>query len=235
MSTIDSRSLSQSFDDCRSIGFLNDFKVSGGAVYTDSVLLPVAAFTIGEVQNKFAKFGIPSHESTDSSLSYTANATSINVSSLTDLEEPLEVWQMQPGGAQLWFPLNRVSEVGPTQAPSPTYLTDWEWREQVLRVLPATQTMNIFIRYRKVLAYPTDAGTDTTGGSRYYWAVVAGTSLRAARGTERYDQLALIKTDYDAALWDAIEIQLKDRQSISTRQVSSRQGSGWDIPRVVGP
>lgn len=218
MSTIATRTLTQAMDDARAIHMLND---AAEAVYTDSVLLPVAAFVIGEIQDKFAEHDVPSKESITSALSYVALATSIVLTGVTDFQAPLELWERPTSGGE-WFPMTRVDNL-PAPLESPLdLLGQWEWSNDTLRVNPCSENRSLYCRYRRQLPYPTDVGTDTTGGEGYYWAVVAGIAFYALGGTERTERERTVGAIYTNRLLTAIRIASQDRQVISVRQESSR-------------
>lgn len=219
MSSLASRTLQQAMNDARSVAFLND---SNADVYTDTALLPVAAFVMGEIQDKFAEHDVPSKETITSSLTYVANATSITTSGVTDFRLPLELWE-QPTSGGLWFPMVRMDNL-PAPLESPLdFLGMWEWSNETLRVPACSENRSIYCRYRRQVPYPTAVGTDTTTSDSYYWAVVAGIAFYAAGGTERTERERSLSAIYTNRLLTAIRVESKDRQVISTRQQSARE------------
>ena len=217
MSSLQLRTLTQVFDDSRAIHLLND---AAKAVYTDSVLLPVAAFVYGEIQDQFAIHDLPNKEQLTSSLSYVANATSITTSGVPDFGLPLELWEQPTSGGE-WFPMTRVDDLPAPLSQPPDFLGIWEWSNDTLRVPACTANRSIYCRYRRVLAYPASAA-ETVGSEGYYWALVSGVAFYALGGTERTERERVVGAIYQSRLRATIQAASKDRQVISTRQQSSR-------------
>lgn len=217
MSELGQRTLASLCTDARSVDLLNDVAIR---IYTNTVLLPVAARTIGEIQREFARHNIPTREKITTSLTYVANASSIDTSTIADFEEPLELWERTAGSGGLWIPMTRVNQIPPPLPQNMLILGMWEWSDDVLRVVPSVSNRDIYCRYRSQLPYPA-ADTEKVGGVGYYWAAVAGTAYRAYKGTGRTDQRAELKLEYDTALLGAISVASLDRQKISTRQESA--------------
>ncbi|MDZ4247726.1 MAG: hypothetical protein U1D32_00390, partial [Patescibacteria group bacterium] len=218
MSGLADRTLAQAMDDARAIHMLNDV---AEAVYTDARLLPVAAFVIGEIQDKFAEHDVPSKEQLTSALSYVADATSITTSGVTDFQAPLELWERATSGGE-WLPMTRMDNL-PAPLESPLdFLGMWEWSNDTLRVPACTTARSIYCRYRRQIPYPTDVAVDKVTSDTYYWAVVAGIAFYSLGGTERTERERTVGAIYTNRLLTAIRIASKDRQSISTRQQSAR-------------
>lgn len=216
------RTFTQVFNDSRAVHMLNDVAAN---VYTDNVLLPVGAFVMGEIQDEFAKNDIPSKETTGDVV-YTTPDDTIDLTTLDDFQLPLELWERGTDGG-LWIPMDRVNILSPATPTLPQFLGNWEWSDETLKVVPASDDRQVKIRYRRQIPYETDASVDTATSVAYYWALVAGTAYYAMAGTERNDRATQLYPTYTKRLKDAIQVASKDRQTISTRQISGRRRSGW--------
>lgn len=213
MSTFTTRTFTNVFTDARAVGLLND---AAQDRYTDAVLLPHGAFAYIEIQEDFADAGIPLIETVTDTFAYTANAASISIpGGITDLAEPLELWEKgDTETADNWLPMKRVAQVGPTPATSLDRLYEWEWSNGAIRVNPCSSARDVFVRYRRQLAYP--AAGDPIGFDRIYLALVAGTAFFAATARPDVQQKAGVM--YVEAKKRAIRIASRDRQVITYRR-----------------
>lgn len=237
MSAIEARTFKQAFDDARSAMFLNDTGASAGGVpdvYTDTRLLPTGAFVHAEIQDEWAKRGIPILETVRNDLTYTAGQETIPIpNTISDtFQAPLELWEKDPNNANLWLQMRRVDRIPPPLQTQLPFLGIWEWRDGSIIVLPCSSNRTIWCRYRIQVGYPTNAPTDTMGSEGFYWALVAGVAYYAAVGTER----DIIRNNagpiYRKRTLDAIQIASRDRQVINYRQQSTRN---MDRPLWRGP
>lgn len=225
MSSIALRTFTDVFGDARS--FLNDVAAS---VYTNTVLLPFGAMAHGEIQDEFAKNGIPILETVSTAFSYVAGDQDIDIPvSVTDLQAPLEIWEQDTSNG-LWEPMGRVLALpAPTDNPV-GFLGIWEWRNGSIRVMECSSNRNILVRYRRQLAYP--AVGSATGGEGFYWPLVLGTAYMAAEHNKRPERAKELAPKYYKRLRDAIEIAVRDLQRVSFRQGTSRRGR-YPFPHVT--
>ncbi len=229
MSDIAKRTFAQSMNDSRGV-FLNDL---AAGTYTNTRLLPIAAFVHAEIQDEFAKRGIPILETTDGTFAYTALATSITVPAgiAPTFQAPLELWEQDPVASNLWMPMTRVARIPPPLPTNLPFLGIWEWANGVIVVLPCSVNRNIFCRYRIQGAYPTKPDVDLLGSEGFYWALVAGTAFYAAGETDRPSVVKMADSSYRKRTMDAIQIASRDRQALSFRQgsINSYRGRPWPI------
>ena len=211
MSTFTTRTFTNVFTDARAIGLLND---PSSDRYPDAVLLPHGAYTHNDIQEEFAASGIPMVETVVDTPTYTALAETIVIpAGITDLREPLELWEKNTGD-EVWSPMTRVSYLRPPLVSPGVRLHYWEWQNGAIRVLPCSVAREIFMRYRRQLAYPTAAGE--IGFDGIYFALVAGTAYLAA--TSRPDVQAKAGAMYAKRLEKMIGIASRDRQGIVYRR-----------------
>ena len=227
MSSITARTFTQVFNDARAIGLLND---SSSARYPDSVLLPHAADVLFELQDEFAARDIPFVETVVDTPTYTALADTITIpAGITDLDEPLELWEKDETGT-LWAQMERVSRLRPPLVANLDRLYWWEWQSGAVRVLPCTTNRDIFMRYRRHLAYPTAASPVNFDG--IYFALVNGTAYKAA--TSRPDVQAKAQAEYFRALERAIRKASRGGQSVSYRRRAwNGRGSARPVPYII--
>lgn len=207
--------------------FLNDTGQSNAGVpdvYTNSFLLPVGAFVHAEIQDEWAKRGLPILETVKTDMVYTAGDDNIPIPmGIADtFQAPLELWEEDPAANNVWFPMTRISRIPPPLETQLPFLGIWEWRDGQIIVLPCSANRRIWCRYRIQVAYPTDPTSDTMGSEGFYWAFVAGVAFYAAVGTERDIVRANAGPVYRKRTLDAIQIASRDRQVISFRQQSTR-------------
>lgn len=219
MSTLATRTFTQAFTESRS--HLND---SVGDVYSDAVLLPFGASAYRDVQRAFSDAGIPQVETVNTSLEYIASAETIDLSSIPDLMAPLELWEQGDGTDGGWIQMRRVTDLRPPYIEEASILGCWEWLNGAIRVLPCSEDRDIFIRYRRGLAYPT-AGL-AVGFDEFYDPIVYGTALKAAAPTGLSYLLPGLRADYKEQLRSAIHTASRDRQGITFRQQGRNENYG---------
>lgn len=226
MSTFTARAFADVFTDARAIGLLNDL---GADRYTDAALLPHGAYTHLEIQEECAASGIPLVETVISTPTYTANATTITVpGAVTDLREPMELWEKNTADSY-WRRMERVNNLRPPLISARTSLYEWEWHNGAIRVLACSVNKDIFMRYRRQLAYPTAALTLDFDG--IYTALVAGTAFYAATG--RPEVQAKAGSAYDRAVSRLKRILSRDRQEISYRRRAWNDTGGRYTPLTI--
>ena len=227
-SSIGARTLAMAFADARAIGLLNDLH---SRRFPDSVLLPHAAYVIGEIQDEFALHSLPLVETITESLTYAANDTSIVVpAGVTDLAAPLEIWE-KGASDEKWVPMVRNGNLRPPLETSRDRLYEWEWRNGTIAVLACSTARDIFCRYRRQLAYPgNDATATTMGFDGIYFAVVAGTAFYAATTMPAVQAKAGVM--YTKRLQSAVLVASRDLQVVDVQQVSAAQ-RGYSNLRVV--
>src|SRR3990167_1353611 len=142
MSGLSTRTINQALADACSIAFLNE---AAQGTYTNALLLPLAAFVTGEIEDEFAKYGLQVKEKFDATnFSYTANASSITIAgAVTDFRHPIEMWEKPTGGE--WIPMERVNNLPAPPLTAPAILGQWEYSEQTIKVNPCSVARSILI------------------------------------------------------------------------------------------
>lgn len=222
MSSIGSRKFEDAFDDVAEL--LND---SGQEVFTDAVLLKLGNQIYNEIQSEFAKRRLPFIETTTTTLiTYAANGTTLTLdATLTDLQEPLEIWERQ-NTADEWNAMTRLTRLPAPSPTAPDVLSYWEWNGGAIRVNPCSRVRLILCRYRRTLAYQTVA-TGAVGEEHVYWALVFGTAWLGAISREHSEnKISRLEAQYRKRLQDAIRTVTQDLQGISVRQRPYRTEGG---------
>lgn len=215
MSTIASRTFTQVFNDARV--FLNDQSNVGG--YLDSFLLPLAASGFAELETLFEGEGVPFQERTDS-LSYVANATTIDTSTITGIYEPIKLWQRLTVN-DVWLPVDKKVALDAPLPTNPTFIPQWAWVNNQLVVLPALQNLLILLLSQFEQPYPA-AGSAVTQDD-FYWALVYYTVKEAAASTGR-DKLSMRhQALYDRRCSKALNRRVRLQQGVVSRPRAYRQ------------
>ena len=189
---------------------LND---ASGNLFTDGVLIPYVNSAYRKVQRALAAAGqetflvddallvVPAISAVDSSLQVTINDQTAPPNQLpTDLLEPLEVWERANLSDDDFTPVVDLSGRGglPAIEQGPA-LRFWEWRQDGLCFVGATQDVQIRLRYQK--SYPdfTDGTSVVLVRNAQEAIAFAGAAMAAlARGSP-------LAAQWDAAAADAIE------------------------------
>lgn len=220
MSTFTGRHFTDVFADAREE--LND---STGDRYPDARLLTHAASTHAEIESEYAKRDINLLEKMSSAFSYVANATTIAIpGGITDLNEPLLIWQ-RLNSADPWSEVPRRNMNNAPPVLNPQYLQSWEWSGNVINVNPGSQDLELLVRYRRTLDYPT--ANSTVDFENIYWPLVYGTAYRAARRTKRADIVQDLKTEYYKRLQDAVLHESRQMQGDGERWRGNRDRMRW--------
>lgn len=133
---------------------LND---AAGAVFSDAVLLPFLNSAYRALQRELAEEGVSvlvSQQDLDLPLTNGVTVTELSdVSSPqlpTDLLAPHQLWEQAAGSSDLFIPMEKITSGLPNFQPS-TYLRMWEWREDTIQLIGATQEITVRVRYEKSL------------------------------------------------------------------------------------
>ncbi|HET9402519.1 MAG TPA: hypothetical protein VFO34_16360 [Candidatus Acidoferrales bacterium] len=184
---------------------LND---AAGNLFTDSVLLPYVNSAYRKAQRALAAAGqetflvddvllvVPAVAEVDSSQQVMINDNTAPPNQLpTDLLAPVSLWERPNGSADDFMPMVDVSARGglPSLQQEST-LRFWEWRQDGIWFIGATQDTQIRLRYQK--AYPdfTDGTSVVLVRNSQEAMAYAGAAMAAlARGSpfaERFDGIA---------------------------------------------
>ena len=139
---------------------------AAGAVFSDTVLMPFLNAAYRTLQRELAENGVTvlvAQVDLDLPLTDGLTPTSLSDTSSPQLPSdclvPHVLWEMATGSDDLFLPMEKIVGGLPNFQPGP-YLRLWEWLEDQINLLGATQAITVRVRYEKVL--PTLAsGTDT--------------------------------------------------------------------------
>lgn len=208
---------------------------TAGDRYTDAYLLGHGRITHAEIQEAFASRDIPFGETVDTTnFSYTTPNSTITIgNSVLDLYEPVEVWQRQNTSSD-WMWVNKVFRIGAPPANNPyQYLTDWDWSNEQINVIPASQTMLIMARYVKQMARAADSTVKLTV-TGFYLPFVAGVCWRASLATLRIAQSQEFRQEYYTMLERAVLRASRRMQGVVSRWggYRARPGGGMTTPLI---
>lgn len=138
---------------------------AAGVVFTDAVLMPMLNSAYRALQRDLAENGVTVlMSSIDIPLPLTNGLTPTQLNDTTspqlpvNLLAPHNMWEMVTGSTDLFIPMEKITGGLPNLQPS-SYLRIWEWREDSINLLGATQAITVRIRYEKSLSALT-LGTD---------------------------------------------------------------------------
>jgi hypothetical protein len=130
---------------------------AAGAVFPDAVLMPFLNSAYRALQRQLAEAGVSvfvSQIDLDLPLTNGVTPTQLSDSSTpqlpVDLLVPHALWEQAAGSTDLMIPMEKITGGLPNFQPS-AYLRMWEWREDAINLIGATQEMTLRIRYEKVL------------------------------------------------------------------------------------
>jgi len=133
---------------------LND---ASGAVFSDAVLFPFLNSAYRALQRDLAEEGVSvlvSQQDLDLPLTNGVTVTEVSdVSSPqlpTDLLAPHQLWEQAAGSSDIFIPMEKITSGLPNFQPC-SYLRMWEWREDTIQLIGATQEITLRVRYEKSL------------------------------------------------------------------------------------
>lgn len=143
---------------------------SAGAVFTDTLLMPLLNSAYRGLQRELAENGVSvmtEQQDLDLDVDDTTGVTSTEISDVsspqlpTDCLMPHMLWERAtPNTTDVFVPMEKFTSGGGMLNLQPsTYLRLWEWREDKVNLIGATQSITVRIRYEKLLPLLT-LGTD---------------------------------------------------------------------------
>ncbi len=143
---------------------------TSGAVFTDTLLMPLLNSAYRGLQRELAENGVSVlMEQQDIELDPvgTTDVTNIEISDVsspqlpTDCLMPHVLWERATANTcDVFVPMEKFTSGGSMLNLQPsTYMRLWEWREDKINLIGATQSVTVRVRYQKVLATLT-LGTD---------------------------------------------------------------------------
>ena len=138
---------------------------AAGAVFSDAVLLPFLNSAYRALQRELAEFGVSVLVAqVDMDLPLADGVTNTAISDVstpqlpTDLLAPHQLWEQATGSNDIFAPMEKITGGLPNFQPA-ARLRMWEWREDAIQLIGATQETTVRIRYEKSLP-PIVLGTD---------------------------------------------------------------------------
>jgi len=130
---------------------------AAGAVFSDAVLLPFLNSAYRALQRELAESGVSVLVSqVDIDLPLTDGVTNTVISDVstpqlpTDLLVPHQLWEQATGSSDIFSPMEKITGGLPNFQPA-ARLRMWEWREDTIQLIGATQETTVRIRYEKSL------------------------------------------------------------------------------------
>jgi hypothetical protein len=141
-----------------------------GAVFTDTLLMPLLNSAYRGLQRELAENGVSvlmEQQDIEMDLVGTTGVTSTEISAVsspqlpTDCLMPHVLWERPTANTcDVFVPMEKFTSGGSVLNLQPSkYMPLWEWREDKINLIGATQSITVRVRYEKVLATLT-LGTD---------------------------------------------------------------------------
>lgn len=135
---------------------------AAGVVFTDSVLLPFLNSAYRGLQRELAESGVSvlaEQQDLDLEPDPTTGVTNTEISDASDPQLPTDclmphtLWERAtPNTTDVFVPMEKFMSGGSMLNLQPsTYLRLWEWREDKINLIGATQGITVRIRYERVL------------------------------------------------------------------------------------
>jgi hypothetical protein len=136
---------------------------TSGAVFTDTLLMPLLNSAYRGLQRELAENGVSvlmEQQDIELDLNGTTGVTNTAISDVsspqlpTDCLMPHVLWERATTNAgDVFVPMEKFTSGGSMLNLQPsTYLRLWEWREDKINLVGATQSITVRVRYEKVLA-----------------------------------------------------------------------------------
>lgn len=146
---------------------LND---TAGSVFTDALLMPLLNSAYRGLQRELAENGVSvliEQQDLDLELDPSTGITNTEISDASAPQLPADclmphmLWERAtPNTTDVFVPMEKFMSGGSMLNLQPsTYLRLWEWREDKINLIGATQPITVRLRYEKILAALT-LGTD---------------------------------------------------------------------------
>ena len=143
---------------------------TAGAVFTDTLLMPLLNSAYRGLQRELAENGVSvlmEQQDIELDLNGSTGATNTEISDVsspqlpTDCLMPHMLWERAAANSgDVFVPMEKFTSGGSMLNLQPSgYLRLWEWREDKINLIGATQSITVRVRYEKVLAALT-LGTD---------------------------------------------------------------------------
>ncbi|MGH9738695.1 MAG: hypothetical protein ACRD4X_08920 [Candidatus Acidiferrales bacterium] len=164
---------------------------TAGAVFTDTLLMPLLNSAYRGLQRELAEVGVSvlaEQQDLDLELDPATGITQTEISDTsspqmpTDCLVPHMLWERATANtADVFVPMEKFTSGGGMLNLQPSmYLRLWEWREDKVNLIGATQAITVRIRYEKVLPELT-LGTDPVQIRSATDPLAFGTAALAAR------------------------------------------------------
>lgn len=135
---------------------------AAGAVFTDAVLLPFLNSAYRGLQRELAEAGVSvlaEQQDIELDLSPSTGVTNTEISDVsspqlpTDCLAPHMLWERATANTtDVFVPMEKFTSGGSMLNLQPsTYLRLWEWREDKINLVGATQSITVRLRYEKTL------------------------------------------------------------------------------------
>jgi hypothetical protein len=143
---------------------------TAGTVFTDTLLMPFLNSAYRGLQRELAENGVSiliEQQDIDLDVDPTTGSTNTEISDASSPQLPSDclmphmLWERAtPNTSDVFVPMEKFMSGGSMLNLQPsTYLRLWEWREDKINLIGATQAMTVRVRYEKVLPELT-LGTD---------------------------------------------------------------------------
>jgi hypothetical protein len=143
---------------------------TAGAVFTDTLLMPLLNSAYRGLQRELAENGVSvlmEQQDIELDLVGTTGVTNTEISDVsspqlpTDCLMPHVLWERATANTcDVFVPMEKFTSGGSMLNLQPSmYMRLWEWREDKINLIGATQSITVRVRYEKVLATLT-LGTD---------------------------------------------------------------------------
>jgi|HubBroStandDraft_1064217.scaffolds.fasta_scaffold03119_1 hypothetical protein len=143
---------------------------TAGTVFTDTLLMPLLNSAYRGLQRELAENGVSvliEQQDIDLELDTTTGATNTEISDASSPQLPSDclmphmLWERAtPNTSDVFVPMEKFMSGGSMLNLQPSmYLRLWEWREDKINLIGATQAITVRVRYEKVLPELT-LGTD---------------------------------------------------------------------------
>jgi hypothetical protein len=196
---------------------------AAGMVFSDAVLMPLLNSAYRGLQRELAENGVSVFVAQiDMPLPLTGGLTPSAISDTsspqlpTDLLAPHALWEVVTGSTDVFIPMEKITGGLPNLQPAP-YLRIWEWREDRINLVGATQAITVRIRYEKALSALV-LGTDPVQIRSATDPLAYATAAMAARARGARALAADMVAAADAATTKLIERYVRPEQYKARRR-----------------
>lgn len=173
--------------------FLNDMGVT---IFTDLVMLEAIKSANDDLSDALVTNGIPVQKTVQKAIPYIANTEYLDLSLVDDIIVPIRLWERASGSVDQYTPMTRSN--WPIETQPGNTLVYWDWREQLVHLLPANLNRDVRLDYTRMLTSISGPGSriEVNGALNYLAYKAASLAADSIGGNQAISDKLLGKANF---------------------------------------